>query len=146
MLRTVSAGPQISLPGSVGFSVESADHAFRHAELVHHVRDQAGAFAERKKALDRAGGGFGVDCIRMRSAAIRPVSFLSALLHALLPPYQSRWIFAFRITADKRSVSSLMKARNCSGVLPTTSMPCSVMRARISGSCSRPAVSDAAAR
>jgi hypothetical protein len=31
-----------------------ADHAFGHAELVHHVGDQAGAFAERQEPVNRA--------------------------------------------------------------------------------------------
>ena len=35
-----------------------ADHAFRHAELVHDVGDQAGAFTEREEPLDRAGRRF----------------------------------------------------------------------------------------
>ena len=56
MLRTVSAGPTISLPGKVGLSARGADHAFGHAELVHHVGDQAGAFAEREEPLHRARG------------------------------------------------------------------------------------------
>ena len=75
MLRTVSAGPQISLPGSVGFSVEApitpsgtpSSSITSEMRLVHSP--------SARKRSTAPGGGFGVECIRMRSAAIRPVSF-----------------------------------------------------------------------
>jgi hypothetical protein len=44
------------LAGQGRFQHRRADHAFGHAELVHHVREQAGAFAERQVPLHRARG------------------------------------------------------------------------------------------
>jgi hypothetical protein len=51
----------------------------------------------------------GVDCIRMRSAAMRPVSFLSTM--TIFP--QSSCIFALRSTTANRSASSF-RAENIS--------------------------------
>jgi len=53
MLRTVSAGPTRSFPAA---SVQhaGADCTFRNAKLVHHVRDQAAAFAKHDEATHRA--------------------------------------------------------------------------------------------
>ena len=54
MLRTVSAGPTMVLPGMVGLSTEAPMTPRRNAELVHGVGDDPGRIAEREKALDRA--------------------------------------------------------------------------------------------
>ena len=54
MLRTVSAGPAMVLPGIVGLSTEAPMTPRRDAELVHGVRDDAGRIAERDQALDHA--------------------------------------------------------------------------------------------
>ena len=83
MLRTVSAGPTISLPGNVGLSVVApitpsgtpSSSITSEIRLVHSP-------SARKRSTAPAGG-FGVDCILMRSAAIRPVSFLSGMAFPL---------------------------------------------------------------
>ena len=80
ILRTVSAGPAISMPGSVGLSTVApivpsgtpSSSITSEIRLVHSP-------SARNRATAPAGG-FGVDCIRMRSAAMRPVSFFSAMM------------------------------------------------------------------
>ena len=60
MLRKVSAGPTMMVPGMVGLSTEAPTTPQRDAELVHGVGDDAGAVAQRLEALDhalRAGAG-----------------------------------------------------------------------------------------
>ena len=54
MLRTVSAGPAMVLPGIVGRSTDAPMTPRRDAELVHGVRDDPGRIAQRDQALDHA--------------------------------------------------------------------------------------------
>ena len=54
MLRTVSAGPAMVLPGMVGRSTDAPMTPRRDAELVHGVRDDAGRIAQRDEPLDHA--------------------------------------------------------------------------------------------
>ena len=54
MLRTVSAGPAMVLPGMVGRSTDAPMTPARDAELVHGVRDDAGRIAQRDQPLDHA--------------------------------------------------------------------------------------------
>ena len=129
MLRTVSAGPTMTWPGMVGLSTEAptTPAGMPSSSMTSEMIPEQSPSAMKRSTAPY--GGFGVDCIRMRSAAMRPVSFLSTM--ALSP--QSSCIFALRTTTASRSVSSLRKARNSPGVLPTTSAPCSTMRSRTDG-------------
>jgi hypothetical protein len=79
MLRTVSAGPQMTWPGMVGLSVEAPTMpaGMPSSSITSEMMpEQSPSARKRSTAPD---GGFGVDCIRMRSAAMRPVSFLSTM-------------------------------------------------------------------
>ena len=83
MLRTVSAGPTISLPGKVGLSTVApiTPSGTPSSSITSEIR-----LVHSPSAMYRStapAGGFGVDCIRMRSAAIRPVSFLSGMAFPL---------------------------------------------------------------
>ena len=82
MLRSVSAGPTMMVPGMVGLSTDAPTDARRDAEFVHGIGDDAGAVAQRLEAPDHALGRARPLIIRMRSAAMRPVSFLSATFTA----------------------------------------------------------------
>ena len=77
MLRTVSAGPQISLPGIVGRSVDApiAPSGTPRSSITSEIRLVHSPSA-RKRSTAPAGG-FGVEVMRMRSAAMRPVSFFA---------------------------------------------------------------------
>ena len=74
MLRSVSAGPTMTVPGMVGLSSEAPTATARDAEFVHGVGDDAGAIAERLEALDHAVRHARTAISLMRSAAMRPVS------------------------------------------------------------------------
>ncbi len=80
MLRTVSAGPTISLPGSVGLSVLApiTPSGTPSSSITSEIRLVHSPSARNRSTAPW--GGFGVDCMRMRSAAIRPVSFLSDMM------------------------------------------------------------------
>src|SRR6187402_2080720 len=87
MLRTVSAASQISLPRRDGLSVEApiAPSCTPSSSITSEMRLVHSPSA-RKRSTAPAGG-FGVDCMRMRSAAIRPVSFLPLFSTPFLPPF-----------------------------------------------------------
>src|SRR5262245_40203603 len=79
MLRTVSAGPQIIRPGMVGLSTEApiTPAGMPSSSITSEMTPvQSPSLMNRSTA---PASGFGVDCIRIRSAAIRPVSFFSAM-------------------------------------------------------------------
>ena len=112
ILRTVSAGPQMTWPGMVGLSIEAptTPAGMPSSSITSEMMpEQSPSARKRSTAPD---GGFGVDCIRMRSAAMRPVSFLSTMIMFLNRAASS----ALRTTAASRSVSSFRKARNSAGV------------------------------
>ena len=79
ILRTVSAGPTISLPGNVGLSTVApiTPSGTPSSSITSEIRLVHSPSARNRSTAPA--GGFGVDCIRMRSAAIRPVSFLSGM-------------------------------------------------------------------
>ncbi len=76
MLRTVSAGPQISLPGNVGVSTDApmVPSAMPSSSMTSEIRLEHSPSAMKRSTAPA--GGFGVEVMRMRSAAIRPVSVL----------------------------------------------------------------------
>jgi len=79
MLRTVSAGPTRSFPGNVGFSTLApiAPSGMPSSSITSEIRLLHSPSAMKRPTAPS--GGFGVDCMRMRSAAIRPVSFFSGM-------------------------------------------------------------------
>ena len=87
MLRTVSAGPTTILPGSVGLSTWApiAPSAMPSSSITSEMRLVHSPSAMKRSTAPF--GGFGVEVMRMRSAAIRPVSFLplSSVMTVLNP-------------------------------------------------------------
>ena len=85
MLRTVSAGPTTSLPGSVGLSVVApiAPSGTPSSSITSEMRLVHSPSARKRSTAPL--GGFGVEVMRMRSAAIRPVSFFPLSSVMMLP-------------------------------------------------------------
>ena len=84
MLRSVSAGPTMMVPGMVGLSTEAptAPGGMPSSSMVSEITPVQSPSALKRSTTPS--GGRGTVIILIRSAAMRPVSFLSATFTGFL--------------------------------------------------------------